>query len=107
MASLLPNGKQTFVDTNGVPLAGGTVDFYIPSTTTRKDTYQDSRLTIANANPVTLDSAGRAVIFGSGAYRQIVKDSLGNTIWDQETNGSGSGSGTVTDSVAAALYGGP
>ncbi|MGN8022252.1 hypothetical protein ACTJJ7_16235 [Phyllobacterium sp. 22229] len=88
MAALLPNAKQFFVDANGAPLAGGAVNFYVPGTTTPKDTWQDAAGTILNTNPVILDSSGRAVIYGSGSYRQIVKDSLGNTIWDQNTASS-------------------
>jgi len=83
--SLLPNGQQQFTDNNGAPLALGTVAFYIPGTLTPKDTYQDSAGTILNANPLTLDAAGRATIWGAGYYRQIVQDSLGNTIWDKVT----------------------
>lgn len=84
-ATLLPNGEQTFLDSNGNPLASGTVTFYIPNTTTLKTTWKDSGQTILNTNPVILDASGRAIIYGSGAYRQIVKDSAGNTIWDQLT----------------------
>lgn len=62
--------------------------FYIPNTLTPKNTWQDSGLTILNTNPVNLDAAGRAVIWGSGSYRQIVKDAVGNTIWDQVTSDS-------------------
>lgn len=91
MASLLPTGETTFFDANGVPLASGTVEFYIPGTTTPKDTWQNSAQTILNPNPVTLDSAGRAIIYGSGSYRQVVKDSLGNLVWDQETAEPNSG----------------
>ena len=83
MAQLLPNGEQVFLNTNGDPLASGTVDFYIIGTTTRKTTWQDADGTVANTNPIALDAAGRAVLFGSGGYRQIVKDSSGNTIWDR------------------------
>lgn len=84
-ATLLPPGEITFLDSNGNPLADGKVYFYIPSTVTPKDTWQDSGQTVLNTNPVVLDSAGRAIIYGSGSYRQIVKDSVGNTIWDQLT----------------------
>lgn len=91
MASLLPTGETTFLDANGIPLASGTVTFYIPGTTTPKDTWQNSAQTILNPNPVTLDSAGRAIIYGSGSYRQVVKDSLGNLVWDQETAEPNSG----------------
>lgn len=86
MASLLPNGEQQFCDANGAPYAGGLVYFYVPSTLTYKDTYQDAAQTILNTNPVVLDAAGRAVIYGNGDYRQRLVDGLGNLIWDQETS---------------------
>jgi microcystin-dependent protein len=84
-ATLLPPGKQTFINANGAPLAQGTVTFYTPGTTTPKATWQDAAQTILNTNPVNLDISGQAIIYGSGCYRQIVKDSSGNTIWDQPT----------------------
>lgn len=85
MTGLLPNGKQTFLDANGNPLAMGTVAHYVPGTTTPKDTYANQANTILNTNPVRLDAAGRAVIWGFGLYRQVVKDSNDNVIWDQLT----------------------
>ena len=84
-ATLLPNGKQVFFNGNGQPLSGGKVTFYIPSTTTYKTTWQDSSGTIPNSNPVVLDSNGSAIIYGSGIYREVVTDALGNLIWDQLT----------------------
>lgn len=105
MATILPTGETTFLDANGKPLAGGTVTFYIPGTTTPKDTWQNSGQSILNSNPVTLDSGGRAVIYGSGSYRQVVQDSLGNTIWDQQTSEPNAGSvsfgGTSTGTANA------
>jgi len=95
-ASILPQGKTQFLDNNGKPLTSGTVDFYIPSTTTRKTTWQNSAETVANSNPVVLDAGGRAIIYGDGSYRQVVKDRLGNVIWDQVTSSTGSGSGSST-----------
>jgi hypothetical protein len=83
--SLIPNAKQQFLDANGNPLAGGFVYFYIPSTTTFKNTYQNAALSILNTNPIVLDSAGEAIIYGNGSYRQIVTDVNGNLIWDQTT----------------------
>lgn len=72
-------------------LAGGSVGFYIPSTLTFKQTWQNSGQTILNQNPVPLDANGCAIIYGAGIYREIVKDSLGNTVYDQLTASTGSG----------------
>lgn len=85
MATLLPLPEQQWIDANGEPIAGGSVAFYVPSTFTPKDTFKDAGATILNANPVILDSAGRAVIYGSGSYRAVVKDAGGNLIYDQLT----------------------
>jgi len=86
-ATLVPNGQQQFIDGNGNPYASGLVYFYsnYPTCTIAKNTWQDSGGTILNTNPVVLDAAGRATIFGSGAYCQVLKDSLGNTIWSKYT----------------------
>ena len=98
-AAILPPAKTTFLDSNGKPLTGGKVNFYIPSTTTPKTTWQDQAATIPNANPVVLDSAGRAIILGSGNYRQVVYDKYGNLIWDQVTSSNGTGGGSTPTSV--------
>ncbi len=84
-AAILPNGKNQFIDINGNPLVGGTVTFYEPGTLSLKDTWQDADQTILNTNPIILDSRGQAIIYGYGIYRQRVKDSLGNLIWDELT----------------------
>ncbi len=98
-ASILPPAKTQLLDNNGKPLVQGTVDYYVPGTTTRKTTWQDSGQTIPNANPVVLDSAGRALMLGNGSYRQVVKDRLNNVIWDQVTSSTGSGGGGTTATV--------
>ncbi len=87
MTALLPNAQQQFTDSNGQPLAGGSVQFYEVGTTTPKATYQDQALSVPNANPVILDSAGRATIWGSGNFRQVVTDVFGNLVWDGVTSG--------------------
>lgn len=84
-ASILPPPRTIFLDSNGNPLAGGSVSTYIPGTTTQKQTWQDEAQTILNTNPVILDEAGGAIIWGSGSYRWIVEDSNGNLIYDQVT----------------------
>jgi microcystin-dependent protein len=89
-ATLLPNAKQVFLDSVGNPLVGGTVTSFVPNSTTKKTTWQDAGQTENNTNPVILDAAGRAVIYGQGNYRQLVKDADGNTIWDAPTSAIGS-----------------
>jgi hypothetical protein len=83
---LLPNAEQQFIDANGAPYAAGTVDFYLPGTLTRKDTWQDAGFASLNTNPIILDAAGRAIIYGDGTYRQILRDAAGNLVWDQLTD---------------------
>jgi hypothetical protein len=85
MANILPEAVTQFVDGNGKPYAGGSVYFYIPNTTTFKAIWKDAAQTISQTNPVVLDGDGRAVIFGSGAYRQQLYDVNNNLIWDQLT----------------------
>lgn len=60
MSSLIPNGEQRFVDNNGRPLIGGRVYYYVPNTSTLKDTWQDESMTILNTNPIVLDARGNA-----------------------------------------------
>jgi hypothetical protein len=100
-ATLLPNAEQQFVDGNGKPYAGGSVYFYIPQTTTFKNTWQDAGQTILNTNPVVLDGAGRAQIWGNGAYRQVLYDQFGNLIWDQITEDT---SGGILGNMVDNLY---
>lgn len=83
---IVPNAQTQFVDSNGVPLANGSVYFYVPATTTPKTTWQDSALSVPNANPVTLNAAGRGQIWGSGTYREVVYDQFGSLVWDQQTS---------------------
>lgn len=58
-----------FFDDNGDPLAAGKLYTYAAGTTTPKATYTTAAGTTPNANPVVLDSAGRAVVFLDGSYK--------------------------------------
>ena len=80
-----PNGERTYQDYNGVPLAGGQVFSYITGTTSPYTTYADEGMTVPNPNPITLDQAGRCVMWTDGLNRQVVYDMFGNLIWDQTT----------------------
>lgn len=81
---LLPNVVQTFVDSNGNALAFGKLYSYAATTTTPQDTYSDYGGTV-NANPVVLNAAGQASVWLSSlAYKFVLKDALGNTIWTND-----------------------
>jgi hypothetical protein len=86
LQGILPNGRQQFINSNGQPLAGGFVYYYIPSTTTFKNTYQDDGGVNLNTNPIVLDANGQCIAYGSGSYRQQVKDVNGNLIWDVQVD---------------------
>lgn len=75
MAQALQAPFSQFIDSNGNPLAGGKIYTYAAGTTTPKNSYSDAAGTIANTNPVILDSSGRADIWLLGSYKIIVKDS--------------------------------
>ena len=100
VANILPNGRTVFTDANSNPLSGGSVYYYIPATNTLKNTWSDPYCANLNTNPIILDSAGSAVVNGVGQYRQVVLDSLGNTIWDTLTN-SVEGIGTLWCGVSS------
>jgi hypothetical protein len=75
--ALLPTPKNQFLDDNGNPLAGGCVFAYQAGTTVAQATYTDSTGAFPNANPVILDSAGRANIWLSSALYKIILKSAG------------------------------
>ena len=81
MAHLIPNLIQYFRDANGEPLAGGLLYSYAAGTSTPLATYTDASEVTANPNPIVLDGSGEAVVWlGSGTYKFVLKDSLGNTL---------------------------
>lgn len=103
-AVILPNGFTQFLDMNGKPLAGGSVAFFQPGTTTPKDTWQDPYQTIVNPAVITLNASGEALIWGVGIYRQVVTDVAGNQIWDQLTGGYNcTGGGSTPGGAPGAL----
>jgi hypothetical protein len=79
-AVLLVHPFLQFFDDNGDPLAGGKVYTYSSGTDTAKATYTDSTAATTAANPVILDSAGRATMWGNGSYKFVVKTSADVTV---------------------------
>ena len=87
MASVLlsPVGVgQQYFDNNGLPLAGGLIYTYQAGTSTPLATYTDNGGTIANANPIVLDSAGRVPyeiwMFTGYSYKFVIQSSAGASI---------------------------
>jgi hypothetical protein len=65
---------------SGAALAGGKVYSYYAGTSSPRPLYTNSTLTTASPNPATLDAYGRAVLYGNGRYKIIIKDASGTTI---------------------------
>lgn len=82
--------KYQFSATDGTPLVAGTLTTYLAGTTTLSNTWQDSALTSANTNPITLDSRGECVLWldDTKVYKFVLKDAAGVTQWtaDNITN---------------------
>lgn len=98
MTSLLPFPELQFFSNLGAPLAGGSIQTYLPNTLTPKTCWADPGQVTALANPIVLDAAGRAAIYGVGAYRFIVSDALSNVIYDQLSNAT-----LDDDAISAAM----
>lgn len=98
-AVLLTPLTGQFFDNNGNPLNGGLIYSYAAGTSTPQATYTDASGTIPAANPVVCNSAGRADIWGSGTYKFIIKDSLGNTLDTIDNVTAIFGSGDMTKAV--------
>lgn len=81
MAVLLTPPELQFFDSDGVtPLANGKVFTYSAGTTTPKAAFTTAAGDVELANPVILDSVGKAIIWISGSYQFIVKDADDVTI---------------------------
>lgn len=79
---LSPNGKFEATE-NGEPLVGAKLYTYQAGTTTLVPTYTNSALSVANANPVVMDSQGRATIFLNStlSYDFVLKRSDDSEVW--------------------------
>src|SRR4051794_24094113 len=84
MAAPVISPELQWSDANGTPYAGGTIETYQPGTSTPKPVYVDPDLSASATNPVVLDAAGRSLMYGDGDYRLVLRDALGNQIFDVE-----------------------
>lgn len=81
MSVLMPPGRQAFFDSAGAPLVGGRVYTYDSGTNTPRPTYTTAAGITANTNPTILDARGEGVFFWSGAYKVVLTDADGVTLW--------------------------
>ena len=84
--TLTPTPFQTVLDDTGVAVSGALIYTYTAGTTTAAATYTTSALSVANANPIVADSAGRYVAYlAAGANMKFVyKTAAGATIRTQD-----------------------
>lgn len=61
-------------------LSSGTVTVYEAGTTTLQTVYQEYELETPHANPLTLDSAGRAIAYADGRVKLVIANSDGTVI---------------------------
>lgn len=104
--SISPVARKQYEDANGNPAVGYKLFFYAAGSTTKQNTYTTSAGSVANANPITLDSEGRTpypVWFTDGlSYKEVLASP---TDTDPPASGVlmgdnllGSGAATVTQS---------
>ena len=92
--TIAPFPKHQFFTTAGVPAVGYKVFTYLAGTTTKEPTYSEVTLTTANANPIVLDSGGRATIFlDAKSYKFVFSpptdtDPPTSAIWTQDNIGA-------------------
>jgi len=101
--SLSPIGNTMipFLTNSGIPLNGGLLYSYAAGTTTPQTTYTSNSGSIANTNPIVLQSNGVAPnpiwITDNVSYKFVLKDSSGNTLETYDNiNGQGTISGNLT-----------
>lgn len=88
MANRFINPVSQFFDSASEVYSGGKLHFYLTGTSTPANTYSDSTLTTANANPIVLDSAGRlpddVFLDPSITYKVMLKDSSDVEVWSRD-----------------------
>ena len=81
-ASLTPAPKIQFFADNGTPLAGGKLYTYAAGTTTPLASYTTYAGTVANTNPIILDSRGEANVWlGGVGYKLALYRADSTLIW--------------------------
>ena len=101
MASLTPSPLMQFFNSQDTFLVGGLLYTYAAGTNTLLATYQNQAGTIANTNPVVLNTRGEAAVWLSNAqYKFVLRDSSGTLIWTAD-NINGPDAATLSALAAA------
>jgi hypothetical protein len=100
------NQSPVFFDLQGRPAAGGSVKFYDAGTTTPKDVYGDSGLTVNNGPVIAIGSDGRPVddLWGNGSYRVRVYAADGTLVSDDDDVEIPGGAGTSIPALLAGQF---
>ena len=73
---IAPDARRQFINASGVPYSGAKLFYYAVGSTTKQNTYTTSAGSVANSNPIVLDSAGRTpygVWFTEGlTYKEVL-----------------------------------
>ena len=102
MSNEVINPDQQFLDATGQPLASGTIAFNVNLISTLGTIYSDEALTIAQANPYTLDASGRITgdVKFSGKMRMVQKDRTGAVIRTKDNVTTLADGASITASIA-------
>ena len=91
------------VDNSGSPCAGCSLFSYVAGSTTPKATWTNAALSSMNTNPIVLDAAGGAIVWTDlTAYKFILKDAGGSTLWTVDNVLSVAGLGCLGNNTIAA-----
>jgi hypothetical protein len=90
-------------DNAGAVLGSGTVTVYDAGTTNLRTVYSDFALSSPVVNPLTLDSAGRAVVYTDKRVKLLIKNSGGSTV--RTIDNVGTADSDISSATAAALAG--
>lgn len=86
LAALSPDARQRIINALGTVSPGCLLYTYESGTTTPLATYSDSALSVALPNPIVADSSGLfpAIYLLPAAYSFVLRNSLGELIWDAD-----------------------
>jgi hypothetical protein len=87
-AQVAPVPQQPFFDNTGAICSGCLLSTFVAGTTTPLATFSDSALSVQNANPLTLNAAGRnpngGIYVSAATYKWVLQTPTGGPIYTQD-----------------------